>query len=89
MAECAQAAEGPHQHIQESLEGPLETAFRVPAHYSAAAPWTASSHIGNDLQAFTQLSTTLQSGCVSLGELLTLSVLLVHWVNNMKKEEVD
>lgn len=49
----------------------------------------ASSHIKNDQQGSIQLPTSLQSGCVSLRALLTLSGLLVPWGNNVKKEKTD
>lgn len=49
----------------------------------------ASSHIKNDQQGSIQFPTSLQSGCVSLRALLTLSGLLVPWGNNVKKEKTD
>lgn len=51
----------------------LGVGIRGPVHSSARAPRTLT--IENHLQGF------------SLGALLTLSVLLVHWVNNVKEEE--
>lgn len=58
-------------------------------HSSAGAPRMASCHIKNDSQGSTQCPAALLFGCVSLGELLTLSVVVLHWVKNVEEEEEE
>lgn len=86
MAECVQAGKGPYHHTQESLEGSPKAAFTARSLPCWASLNGQLSH-QECSQGPTQLPTTLQLGCVSLGEVLILSVLLVPWVKNVKEEE--